>query len=910
MTENELLILEAQADKAAGQRRFADAAEILKNLVDQTPLHFDAWLKLSAMSRACGDLSEAREAVARALSLRPLDFVALMSKATILDAQGEREAAGRAYGDALAQSPPKISNAMASAIDVAKQRYSNWQAEQSQLLRNAVQRVTAITPKLDRFITNTVHMTAADREGPTHFCYPELPIIPFHSREHFAWIDELELATENITEEFKATVSSEAAELVPYISYSADVPVRQWETLNNNPDWTAIHLVKNGEIIEPNVRHCPQLMQLLQTIPQPDIEDAGPNVMFSLLAPGAHIPPHTGVANTRLVCHLPLIVPEGCWFRVGEETRSWQRGEAWVFDDTIEHEALNPSQELRVILIFDVWNPALDESERAGVTQIIAAIGEAERRIVSATKSTEMDKAEGFRQFESGDYRKAIAAYQRVLARNVDDYEVWNNLGNAFASLGDIDHAIDAFEKAITIRPNVTVLYVNYAKALTPLDRDAERQALMRRAIAVAPDDVDIIVELGLAESAMQNFDAAEAAYRKAIRLTDGFTPAYLELGLMLENLNRIEALELLLEEARSKGVDSGELDFLRAWVLRRQGNFSEAMPLAEATPESVSPVRRAQLIAELADQLGDADRAFEAFARMNAESVKASPTAATDQGYGDDVTEVAELLTADKVAKWLPLKTDMSLAPPTFIMGFPRSGTTLLDTLLMNVPTFHVLEELPVVRQIEHALGPQDRVGEIDSAEANRLRELYYDSLKVIAPDAHDKTIIDKHPLHMSRIPLIHRVFPDAKIIFVERHPCDVVLSCFMANFQLNRAMRHFSTLADAADLYDKVFDVWFRAKALLPLNTHVVRYENMVSNTEGELRRLLDFLEIEWDPAVLDNQKAAAGRKHIRTASYAQVTEPIYNRASGRWQRYRSQLQPVFPILKRWADRMGYET
>ncbi|MFM2411004.1 MAG: hypothetical protein RL481_1832, partial [Pseudomonadota bacterium] len=118
-------------------------------------------------------------------------------------------------------------------------------------------------------------------------------------------------------------------------------------------------------------RHCPQLMALLARLPQPHVKGAGPNAMFSLLAPGAHIPPHTGIANTRLVCHLPLIVPKGCWFRVSDDKRYWERGKAWVFDDTVEHEAMNPSAELRVVMIFDIWHPALDEADRAGIKAVI-----------------------------------------------------------------------------------------------------------------------------------------------------------------------------------------------------------------------------------------------------------------------------------------------------------------------------------------------------------------------------------------------------------------------------------------------------------------------------------------------------------------------------------------------------------
>ena len=195
-----------------------------------------------------------------------------------------------------------------------------------------------------------------------------------------------------------------------------------------------------------------------------------------------------------------------------------------------------------------------------------------------------------------------------------------------------------------------------------------------------------------------------------------------------------------------------------------------------------------------------------------------------------------------------------------------------------------------------------------LSSDEANRLRALYFEKLAEIAPAPRDRTIVDKHPLHMARMPLVHRLFPEAKIVFVERHPCDAVLSCFMANFQLNHAMRSFVTLDEAARTYDTVFRAWTRAKSLLPLQVHRIRYERMVADLEGEMRPLLDFLGLEWDPKVLDNRAAAAKRAHIRTASYSQVTEPIYRRSAGRWERYRRQMEPVLPILAPWAERMGY--
>jgi aspartyl/asparaginyl beta-hydroxylase (cupin superfamily) len=169
---------------------------------------------------------------------------------------------------------------------------------------------------------------------------------------------------------------TERAELVPYVQFADHAPMDQWRPLNRNPDWTAIHLLQHGKRVEANAAHCPTAMALLERLPQPDIPGASPNAMFSLLAPHTAIPPHVGISNTRLVCHLPLVVPDGCWFRVGAETRFWKAGEAFVFDDTIEHEALNPSDQLRVVFIFDVWAPDLTCVEREAVTALIGGGGE------------------------------------------------------------------------------------------------------------------------------------------------------------------------------------------------------------------------------------------------------------------------------------------------------------------------------------------------------------------------------------------------------------------------------------------------------------------------------------------------------------------------------------------------------
>lgn len=502
---------------------------------------------------------------------------------------------------------------------------------------------------------------------------------------------------------------------------------------------------------------------------------------------------------------------------------------------------------------------------------------------------------------------EAAATYEQVVAAFPDDFETWNNLGNVRLAQGDPAAAVDAFQAALDLRPDVIPLFLNVSEALAQLERNDARQRVMRQAAALAPDDAAVLTELGLAEAAMLAHAEAEAAWRAALRLDPQYLSAYLELGLLLENFNRVDELNELLAHAEAQGLAEAELGFLKAWALRRQGRFAEAQPVAEAIPETINPVRRARLLAEIADRLGQTERAFEAFVAMNEASlaVRAAPAG---PAYRAHVERSAALLTPAWRASWREIDLGLDPPSPVFLVGFPRSGTTLLDTLLMNMPSLHVLEELPVMGQVDVALGDEARLATIDAAEANRLRRLYFETLDRVSPVPPGRTIVDKHPLRMAGMPIVNRLFPDARIILVERHPCDVVLSCFMANFQLNPAMRSFTDLEEAARTYDAVFTAWTKAEAVLPLRVHHIRYERMVEDLSAEMRPLLEFLGLGWDEKVLDNQAAAASRGHVRTASYAQVTEPIYTRAAGRWERYRAQLAPVLPILAPWAERLGY--
>lgn len=548
-------------------------------------------------------------------------------------------------------------------------------------------------------------------------------------------------------------------------------------------------------------------------------------------------------------------------------------------------------------------------------------------------------RLEGYRLQSEGRFAEAIAAYEAVVARDPEDWEIWNNLGNARRDVGDMAGALDALTIARDLRPDLAAIHYNLGvslaaagqleegaralgeaarlapdhpgglialgSALRQLGRHAEALAPLARAALLAPAAVEVRLEQGRALSGLGRFDEADRAYRDALALQPGLAMAFHERGLLLERGNRLDRLPALLDEAKAAGVAAGDLSYLRALAFEREGRLDAALVEAKA---AVDPVRRAALIGRLADRQGDAAAAFEAYREMNA--LAGPGWAERAAAYRDHVAALRDLMSGDYGAAWQKVAPDQSRPAPVFLIGFPRSGTTLLDTLLMGHGAIHVLEEAPILQRVGDALGDFSRLPGMGADEVDDLRALYFAELDALDPAAQGRLVVDKLPLNLLGAPLIHRLFPEAKLIFAERHPCDVVLSCFMQNFDLNDAMANFLDLDDAARLYDLALGFWTRARAILPLDVHNLRYEALVAGKEAQMRALIAFLGLAWDAGALDNEASAVRRGPIATPSYHQVVQPIYSRAAGRWERYREQMAGVLPILAPWAGLMGYRT
>ena len=358
------------------------ARELFLRATQADPNHPSLWSNLAASLNALNLWREETEAVERALALDPRHLASLLQKAALIEARGDARNAARAYRNALATLPPGVtpSEAVTDAVQRARDAV---RADEAALAAAIEERVAGMRERhgggtFQRAERCFDLMTGKRRRylpDPTFTYFPQIPAVEFFDRAEFPWLDAIEAATAEIRAELTAVLISDRAGLEPYIDYPGGVPLDQWKELNKSRRWSAYFLWNQGVAQPAHLARCPRTVQALQGAPRCEVAGHAPTTFFSVLHAGTHIPAHTGVTNTRLTVHLPLIVPPDCSFRVGSETREWIPGKAWVFDDTIEHEAWNRSDSPRAVLIFDIWNPFLSVAERDLVRAATEAYG-------------------------------------------------------------------------------------------------------------------------------------------------------------------------------------------------------------------------------------------------------------------------------------------------------------------------------------------------------------------------------------------------------------------------------------------------------------------------------------------------------------------------------------------------------
>lgn len=378
------LVLHERARRLLASGDATTARTILERVVALAPNVLTFWLSLSAALRVLAKREEELQALERALALDATHLVVLLQKGALLDLMNKPRSASAVYNHALqtlardTPLPPAVqahvrhaerrvrenADVLAAAIDARLGR-----------LRQDAHGVAA-SSRFDRCLDQVLGRRRIYMPEPSSMLFPYLRNHEFFDRDMFPWLEALEASTDGIRQELLGVLGADQHEIKPYIEFDEGLPLRQWRDLNHSRRWSAYFLWNQGRREEPHLARCPLTAKALSAVPQVDIPARAPTAFFSILDAHTTIPAHSGVTNTRLTVHLPLIVPGHCRFRVGGETREWREGSAWVFDDTIEHEAWNDSDAPRAILIFDVWNPELTQLERDLVRETTAILAD------------------------------------------------------------------------------------------------------------------------------------------------------------------------------------------------------------------------------------------------------------------------------------------------------------------------------------------------------------------------------------------------------------------------------------------------------------------------------------------------------------------------------------------------------
>lgn len=547
---------------------------------------------------------------------------------------------------------------------------------------------------------------------------------------------------------------------------------------------------------------------------------------------------------------------------------------------------------------------------------------------------------------------EAVAEYQHLIQLRPDDADSLNGLGQALWEIGEHDSAFKAFTAALELDPGDAEIHVNMGAALTYIDRleDASQHlskalelepnmpkamlfladvmhkmgssddaiSVIKKALILTPGSKDLHRVLGVVYQDNGQIDEALASFKQARRLRPGDPETLSALSNLLEKSSKLKEASDVVTEGLKAAPDHYGLNLNAARVAYRSGEHEKALSILHSMKDDEQPFElRRERYFELGrayDRLGEADEAYASFAMGNktaADSWKARKF--NKNQMIDYVDRHLDVVNGPWISKWSPQfdRSDGEQSP-VFIIGFPRSGTTLVDQILDSHPSIQVLEEPPTVETVRAMLMKKDSqypgiIANLSQEEIARLRRLYFETAYQTIERKGGSLLIDKMPLNTVDVALIHRLFPDAKFILSLRHPCDVCLSCFMQSFDLNVGMTNFLTLQDTAILYAGVMRLWQRYESLLPLNILRIRYEDLVEDLEDSARELLEFLGLPWDDAVLNYDRHAAKRS-INTPSYSQVTQKIYTRARYRWLRYEKYLNPVICRLQPFINEFGY--
>ena len=537
---------------------------------------------------------------------------------------------------------------------------------------------------------------------------------------------------------------------------------------------------------------------------------------------------------------------------------------------------------------------------------------------------------------ELEEYDAAIRSYQAALSIKPDFTKIHNSLGIAFLRNGQLKEAAGSFHNAVRYDSQYAQAWFNLGIVYENRQRLPEAAGYYKKATLLNP--VYYQAFSSLAKVLWELMEPAQVAeyFEKALAIKGDYLPAHLGLMRFLEQSNQHEQLREAVSRARNALGEHVMIELYEGILADIEGKHEEARSLLENitiepadAPTRHSERMRLARLTRICDRLDDTVSAIQYAQRANDLSQELSAAKGIDKSrFLQFVENRRRYFTAGNVGRWPDFTTGDGLQvrprtrdksfpgreSPVFIIGFPRSGTTLIDTILRGHPSINVTEETDAVARMVNQLSGQsderlENLANLSDSDVEGFRKTYLGGLARHAnPDDGNAVLVDRFALNIIYAGEIVRLFPQARFILLLRHPADCVLSCFMQTFYETSANASFFTLEDSAHLYDRVFGLWRQYTDLLEPNMIQVKYEDLITDVEATCRPILDFLGTSWHPGLLEHERTARDRPLIGTASYNQVTRALYTEAQGRWQRYRDEMQAVLPVLEPWIRYFDY--
>lgn len=518
---------------------------------------------------------------------------------------------------------------------------------------------------------------------------------------------------------------------------------------------------------------------------------------------------------------------------------------------------------------------------------------------------------------ESGRAGEGIRLLERLASGPDPDARVCYSLGRMLAQTGAYDAAVAPLERAREADPANPEIARVLGFCLVRLGRADEAARVHEAVLGYGPVDPALLRGYGEILTRLARFDEAIAAYRRALKMDPDDATAPERLAGLYERTNRLEDMASIVQEGLRRFPDDPRLRFQRAVHLRRRDDPEAALAILEELQREQQGTDLGRRVAfeagRLLDRMGNHDRAFEQARLGNRLAAAHARRAAGDaEAYGDWLDRIARDLSApgDSADTVPPQPPDPDA--PVFILGFPRSGTTLIDVLLATRNEYQVYEEKPFVAELfgelaRHGQSFPECGPRLDAGLIDELRRRYFQAARRFAERRPGTVVVDKNPLATPVVPLLHQIFPRAKYVFAVRHPLDVCLSCYLYSFSPNSALAECETVEQVADAYAKTMNIWRLARRHLPLDALEVCYEAMVEDFPAESRRLFDFLGLPWDESVLEfAQRARQGAPTLR--NYDRVIQGIYRTSRYRWRNYERHLADAAAIVREAAEHFGY--